>query len=793
MKAHNHIFIFSLLLCLTSTLSAQKSDKVTVQIKNEDAINTPGLEFSPTFYEDGIVFISTNDAGLKKAKEKPAKPGKKSKKESEQKNDDVFQYPETMSILRSRRNAEGALSAPEPFAKELTSINNEGPVCFDRTAETVYFSSNSTEKGKDKFAKDKIQHTKIYASKKVNGTWSEPTPLPFNNDEFDDFHPAISIDGDKLFFASNRPGGFGSTDIYVAYKVGESWSEPVNLGPGVNTKGREAFPFIHADNTLYFASDGITGGSGGFDMYYVIPEGTQWTKPINMGAPFNTAGDDFGLIVDLNKINGYFSSNGASGKGGDEIFNFHTENGNLDDYLLQNNRVPDRNLDLKLTVTDKAKGNPVSAAEVHILNYDANNVIGRDESGNLITLQNINGQDVLKSMPPDKGINGITDARGHFSSDMKPGNYVIIITKKGYQTKQIRLPISKPGNEVTAQLEKPQASAGKVEWNPSMFNYVTNAPLGGAMLVLTNDATGKQDTVIADANGQVDYYLDPNAHYKVDIYQGGRLVGSTEVDTHNAQPGQVLNQNVSIAPMLPGTAIEMPNIYYNFNDATLRPDARKDLDLVVALMKQQPSISVELASHTDCRGTSEYNQELSQRRANGVVEYLINQGIERKRLRPVGYGESVPRNKCTDGVDCTEEEHARNRRTEVKVLTGMEGSSMVYVDGKMNNASTAPPVTPDKKPTAEPSPTPVASNVTVTNGEKSAYYVITGSFLMENRAVSRVEVMKKAGHADAQIVRFTGSPFYSVSLGKFNSRKEAEGLKQQLDKESIDCFVRAGN
>ncbi|MCB0577008.1 MAG: OmpA family protein, partial [Saprospiraceae bacterium] len=191
--------------------------------------------------------------------------------------------------------------------------------------------------------------------------------------------------------------------------------------------------------------------------------------------------------------------------------------------------------------------------------------------------------------------------------------------------------------------------------------------------------------VITDANGMVDHYLNPNTKYKLELYQANRLVGSTEIDTEGWLPNQLTMQNISVAPLLPGSVIELPNIYYNFNDATLRPDARKDLDLLVALMKQHPSIKVELASHTDCRGNDQYNQQLSQRRANGVVDYLESQGITRARLRPVGYGESEPRNKCRDGVTCTEQEHARNRRTEVRILAGVQGAAMVYVDGQINN------------------------------------------------------------------------------------------------------------
>jgi len=776
MKSYKHILVLLVFISLQSMLSAQTMPgaipQVSVQVKNEIAVNTLGLEFSPTFYEDGIVFISTNTVGLKKL------------------TDEDLKLP-SMSILRSRRDTEGNLGAPEAFAKELSSVDNEGPVCFDRTAETVFFSSNTVIGGKVMFAKDKSQKMRIYLSKKVNGVWSAPEPLPFNTNEFDDFHPAISIDGDKLFFASNRPGGLGSTDLYVSYKVGESWSEPVNLGPGVNTAGRDAFPFIHADNTLYFASDGQADRKGGLDMYYVIPEGTQWTKPINMGEPFNTGGDDFGLIVDLNKINGYFSTNGAGGAGGDEIFNFHTENGNLDDYLLQNKRVPDRNLDLKVLVTDKSTGTPIKDAEVQVLNYDGNNVIGRDEQGNLITVQTIEGKEVIGTMPPDQGINGETDSKGRFGTDVKPGNYVVIITKKGYQTKQFRLPISKSGNELVAQMEKSNmAGPGKVQWTPSIFNYSTNAPLAGATMVLTDLKTGKTDTLITDANGMVDHYLNTNSKYKVDLMQGGRIIGSTEVDTHGwSDSNKPMLQNISLAPLMPGSVIELPNIYYNYNDATLRPDARKDLDLVVSLMKQQPSIKVELRSHTDSRGSDEYNQRLSQSRANGVVEYLVMQGISRNRLVPVGYGESEPRNICTDGVNCTDQEYARNRRTEVRMLAGLTGSSMVYVDGNINNVSHDDPSPSNVN--VKPSKPNENGKVNVSNASNDTYYVVAGSFLIETRANNQLATLKKLGHNGAEIVRFPNSNFFSVCVGKFKTREQASALKRELDKGNVNAFVRA--
>lgn len=765
LKHISSILGFSLLTFAAAAQTGSKPEQVTVQVKNEEAVNTAGLEFSPTFYEDGIVFISTNNAGLEKI------------------TDPSLKLP-AMSILRSRRDAEGALGAPEPFAKELSSRYHEGPVCFDRTAETVYFSRNILVKGREKRAKDDEQKMRLYFSKKSGEAWGEPQPLPFNTNEFDDCHPALSFDGDKLYFASNRPGGYGGMDLYVSYRVGDTWSEPANLGAEVNTKGNDLFPFVHADNILYFASNGH-GGEGGLDLYFSIPDGAAWTKPKNLGKPFNSGGDDFGLIVDQDKINGYFASNGQSGKGGDDISSFHLENGNLSDYLNQDKvEASNRNLDILVTVMDKNNNAPVAGADVRILDLNAGDVIGRDEDGNLITIQNIDGKDVMRVVRPHEGLSGLADRKGRYGTELNPGHYSVTVAHEGYQTKQVDLDIDKPGNRLTIELEK---VAGKVYWNASVFNYLTNSPLSGATALVINKPTGDRDTIVTDDNGRIHYYLEPNTKYQVELYQAGRMIGSTEIDAGKAN-GVPLTQNLSVAPLLPGTVVELPNIYYNFNDATLRPDARKDLDLVVALMKQHQAISVELASHTDCRGKAEYNQELSQRRANGVVEYLVTQGISRNRLRPVGYGESEPRNECHDGATCTEQEHARNRRTEIRILTSSQGASLVYLDGQI--APNQNTLDPTPTPNINVPPTKSGADMMVNSGDMD-YYVVAGSFLMENRAQARLRALLDSGYSAAEVTKFAKSPFFSVCAGKFVSQRDAENLKQKLKKGKIDAFVRA--
>ena len=764
--AHKHFATIASLLLMTAGIYAQKP-AATVGITNEVNVNSPGLEFSPTFYEDGIVFISTNNGGFEKFTDENLKSN-------------------TMTILRSRRDAEGILGAPELFSKEITSGYHEGPVCFSPTGDMIYFSRNT-----DKFAQDGKQKMMIFAAPKSGDTWGAPLDLKINNGEFDDCHPALNIDGDKLYFASNRPGGFGGMDIYVSYKLGDTWSDPVNLGAKVNTAGNEVFPFVHADNTLYYASTGL-GGKGGLDIFQIKMEGADWGKPINLPDPFNTSGDDFGLIVDLNKINGYFSSNGKQGQGQDEIFAFVTSNGNLDDIINQIKSDDDEAItsDFLVTVTDQATGKPLQGADVRILNMDMGDVIGRDEAGNLITVvKDKDGQDILKAVPPHAGLSGLSDKKGRYATTLHPGNYSLTISLNGYQTKQLNAEVTKVGDRINVALARVQ---DKVLWNASVFNYVTNAPLSGATAVVINTANGKRDTILTDENGRIQYYLEPNTKYNVELYQGGRLIGATEVNS--GAPGTTpLSQNITVAPLLPGTVLELPNIYYNYNDASLRPDARKDLDIVVSLMKQHPGINVELSSHTDSRGSSNYNQQLSQRRANGVVEYLVTKGISRNRLLPIGHGETRPRNSCADGVKCAESDYARNRRTEVKMLTGMEGSNLTYLDGKVAGPgpnSDPSPITTGGTEKTNVAPAKHSGAITVTGGDMH-YYVIAGSFMLEKGAETQLQTLKEAGYADAEIIRFEGSNFYSVCAQKFANRTDAVAVEHKLEKTNkIDAFVK---
>jgi peptidoglycan-associated lipoprotein len=201
---------------------------------------------------------------------------------------------------------------------------NDGVVTFDEKYSRMYFTQCNGLKGNEK-------KCKIYEARKSGKEWDiTPKPLPFCSDNFNCGHPSLSPDGEKLYFASDMPGGFGDTnthDIYVVnyVKRGKTWGDPVNLGPEINTKGNEVFPLITDDGTLYFSSDGHPG-IGALDIFYSKGTGLDWEKPTNMKSPINSNGDDFGIIFDNTKEKGYFTSNRSpTGKADDNIYEFYID------------------------------------------------------------------------------------------------------------------------------------------------------------------------------------------------------------------------------------------------------------------------------------------------------------------------------------------------------------------------------------------------------------------------------------------------------------------------------------
>jgi hypothetical protein len=286
-----------------------------VNVRNATILNGEKDDFSPVLCENGILFCTNSLVRAKngKIKKTPA-PSVNDPKQKTQRDDLNLKFASFDSVT-------GQLSKVRTFDAKLNSRTNEGPSCFSKDGQTMYLTRNSSKRGKEiTNAKGEVT-VKIYVKQKQGDSWTGEILLPFEDEDYTFCHPTLSADGQKLYFTSNMPGGFGGMDLYVSRRLSNgTWAAPSNLGAKINTAKNELFPFISEAGTLFFASDGQEGAQK-LDLYRIDLE-SKTAVTTALGAPFNTESDDFGLILLPNGKRGYFSSSRTGGFGGDDIYEF---------------------------------------------------------------------------------------------------------------------------------------------------------------------------------------------------------------------------------------------------------------------------------------------------------------------------------------------------------------------------------------------------------------------------------------------------------------------------------------
>ena len=279
-------------------------------------INSEFYDYGPTFFGKQIVFTSSRSEGNQYSK---------IHEWTKQNFTDLF----VASI-----DNEGKLGSVENFSKTVNTKYNESSPVFTKDGKTMYFTRNNYNDGKKRISDDKVIMEKIYKAELINGEWTNVKELPFSNDNYKTAHPALSPDEKTMYFASDMPGSFGNSDLYkVSIDSNGNFGSPENLGPTINTEGRETFPFVDADNNLFFASDGHPG-LGGLDIFEAKSANNSFEKPVNVGKPLNSPMDDFGYVTNKDGL-GFFSSNRDGGTGFDDIYTFtvctHTLSGLITD------------------------------------------------------------------------------------------------------------------------------------------------------------------------------------------------------------------------------------------------------------------------------------------------------------------------------------------------------------------------------------------------------------------------------------------------------------------------------
>lgn len=586
-------------------------------------------------------------------------------RQREKKGSDYLNY---LDVYKVNITADAELTDPKRLDKNVNSKLHDGPATYCAKDQTLYITRNNESKGKDILDKT----LKIYASKWNGKNWSPAVELQFNSDSYSNGHPSLTKDGAFIYFVSDRPGGVGGTDIYVSQRLGETWSEPINLGPGVNTEGNEMFPFISADGALFFSSDGHAG-LGGMDIFVSLARNGVWQKPENLGAPVNSTSDDFGLLYDKGLDQGFFVSS-RSGRGNDDLFFYNhvqIERTLLAGYLKTN--VP------KLSLAgERIRINTVNTGMVSEQRLDENEGFKiTAEPGDSIAVYMMNEEYFDTTVPvltkviddpildpyislgtQNVNLTKIPNFTGRLSDHSSGG----LVDAKSKLT----------GGETTSTLNAEHtATATKIEEDTQALAAVKEKEekIKKAAAIETN-----YKNAIADANNLMGLkkYDEAKAKYNEAL----ALKPKDDVATAKIQEANRLQADATAGRISFNDAesiidlneLQIDNIQFEYNKSYIREIDKEKLEKVVELMRTNKNTKLLIKAYCDSRGSMTYNQSLSMNRAMAVQGYLIQKGITRDRIQSEWYGEQRPLNGCEDNIPCTEEQYEVNRRAEFKIV-----------------------------------------------------------------------------------------------------------------------------
>jgi outer membrane protein OmpA-like peptidoglycan-associated protein len=590
---------------------------------------------------------------------------------------------------------------------QINSANSELSAVYTGKDE-IYYSALSgdelielAEDGKPTNSKIKQTHNMLFKSTGSNGTWSEGETLPaaINKEGIHNAHVAFSADGNALYFSRCQLQGMTSTcDIYVSFKKDGNWMDAQKLEGGINgdyTSKQPTTGKINGRDAIFFASN-MTGGNGGYDIYYAVQQdGAKFGTPVNLGEPVNTIGDEETPFYAADKL--YFSSTGLPGFGGLDVFS-STQSGvafsepknlgadvntSTDDLYYSVDETGYKALVVSNRTSANSIKSPTCCYDIYTIDYpipvDVNlEVLAFDDKGVELT-----GVTLALVESGDKDEQ--TNKRSNFFSwngIKKEVTYKVIAKREGYKPAEIEVSTKGIGESVTLKEKITLEEIVIVDLNVLAFSTAGKS-LNGVTVQLEEVGGAKDNKTNASANAFDWKDLKRNTTYKLLATKEGYKSASAEFNTNDIAKSKLIKETLSLEEIIFVTKerpLRLPGINFDLGKHAIREDAKPSLNKLVRLMKDIPAITkLEIGAHTDSRGGDAANQRLSERRANSAVQYLISQGISPSRLTFKGYGETVLKNTCKNGVTCSDEEHEINRRVEFSILEGPNTVPASYI------------------------------------------------------------------------------------------------------------------
>ncbi len=481
----------------------------------------------------------------------------------------------------------------------------------------------------------------VSVSYKTTNGWSFPEEQRIrdyiNNSRYVNYF--LSANNKYLLIAIETDKGYGGLDLYVSFRLSDNvWSSPVNLGSDVNTVANDYSPFLATDGlTLYYSTSGHSG-YGKEDIFVVRrldDTWKKWSEPMNMGQPINSPESDTKFSIPASGGYAYFSSSEGS-VGLNDIFRI----------LLPDTAKPQSVVLLKGKIIDYISKSPIGSAIIIYKDFPNEVIVVKEKSDSLT---------------------------GNFSVYLPIGyKYTALIKADGYIDGKQMLDLTSIYNfTVVEQQPVPMIKKSAYKnFKGKLNDKLTDKSLAGAKVTLVTESGKILAVTYANEKGEYEFKLE-------NLSEDEKLLLKVEKENYVQQTfelGDVSNEtdiplDITLEPEIKkNKVIEFHNIYFDYGSAEIKDTAKVVLDRIVVVMNENPTLEIELSGHTDSKSSNDFNLKLSQRRADAAKEYIVSKGIDGKRIIAKGYGETRLLNKCKDGVPCSEEEHAINRRIEVKVL-----------------------------------------------------------------------------------------------------------------------------
>lgn len=646
------------------------ASKKKVKLTNQEALNSEGSDFVLAQDAAGNKYFVSDRGGVFPSKMPGIRIDYKNEFFSEEKNDytdrgyfSVYKQSPDGEITRVISNVPGTYNFSDPsYAKE---------------AGLLFYSVTRDIKKVKKTREIMVQPEIYYSKVNENGELEGFMAFPHNDSlKYSVMNPYIDEEAKRLYFASDMPGGMGGYDIYYSeYDADMNFSAPVNLGAPLNTEGNETHPFRMGDK-FYFSSTGHPR-VGGMDVYQADYRGGAVSNVQNMGIPINSLADDFGYRV-LENGEVYLASNRKGGMGLDDL------------YLIEEmyKQFLARVIDCDgLVMTDSymatLRDNTQNGNVPTQLNQGKLMAELEPESDFSLTISKPGYFSVTDNMISTKGFEGDTVKREYKLMPI-PYQLPVFVDIVYYDLDKFAIrEDAKPALDKIAEIMKKYSfldllvashtdSRASDEYNIKLSNnrakavteYMAQYNISADRIRL--EWFGESQLVNDCGNGvpcsEADHQLNRRSELVLEAFPDPTV----QYDIPAELKGADFCNPEDLFEMLQDEISQIPTIYFDFDKSMLRSVHKKELERTAIMLQRMPNLMLYIEGHTDQRGSDEYNQSLSERRADAVMNYLIKRGIDEGRMEHKWFGETRPVHDC-NAVTCTEAMHQLNRRTELRV------------------------------------------------------------------------------------------------------------------------------